>query len=126
VLAASLVLILAVTLAPTDGRGVVEVSDLDDIVDALARAEVRPTLGIVAEWAANVLLFLPFGAALALHGFSTTKTVLSGLLVSTVVEGAQLLFVDGRTTSLDDVVLNTVGAVLGHLLVSRLRNTRTP
>jgi hypothetical protein len=70
------VLILVVTLTPTDDRGIIEISDLDDIVDALARAEVRSTRGFILESATNVLLFVPFGAALALHGFSTTKTVL--------------------------------------------------
>jgi VanZ family protein len=115
------VLILVVTLTPTDDRGIIEISDLDDIVDALARADVRSTLGFILESATNVLLFVPFGAALALHGFSTTKDRSVRLLVSTLVEGAQLLYRGRRTTSLDDVFLNSVGAGVGAELVWSLR-----
>jgi glycopeptide antibiotics resistance protein len=87
---------------------------------AIARVPL-PSTGIrastVAESATKVLLFVSFGAALAVHGFSTTKTVLCGLLVSTLVEGAQLLYCGRRTTSLDDVFLNSVGAGVGAELV---------
>jgi glycopeptide antibiotics resistance protein len=66
----------------------------------------------------NVLLFMPFGAALCLRGLPLRKTVRSGIAISVVVEITQLL-IPGRTTSVDDVLLNTLGALLGHALVSR-------
>ena len=81
-------------------------------------------LHFLLESVANILLFLPFGASLGLRGFSIRKTALYGFVLSAAVEGAQLLFVSGRTTSLDDVLLNSLGAVLGGALVSRYARAR--
>jgi hypothetical protein len=72
----------------------------------------------------NVLLFLPFGAALCLRGCTTGRTVLSGVALSVGLEITQLV-VPGRTTSVDDVLLNTLGALLGHALLSRWAPSRT-
>ena len=41
------------------------------------------------------------------------------------MEVAQLL-VPGRTTSVDDLLLNTLGALLGHLLVGAWLRSRPP
>jgi glycopeptide antibiotics resistance protein len=59
-------------------------------------------------------LFLPFGAALALLGRGPLVTAALGCLTSTSIELAQLL-VPGRTSATDDIILNTVGALLGYL-----------
>jgi len=80
--------------------------------------------GLLLEAAANVLLFVPFGAALGLRDFSIGRTAGCGLALSAAVEGAQWLLIPGRTTSLDDVLLNTLGAVVGHALLTRLMPTR--
>ena len=74
---------------------------------------------LLLESAANVLLFVPFGAALRLRGFGIAKTALFGLLASGIVELTQLVLVSGRTTSTDDLLLNTVGAIVGSALASR-------
>ena len=66
---------------------------------------------------ANALLFLPLGAALSLLDFRLRTTVLIAFSVSALIEITQL-FVPGRTTAVDDVLLNTLGALLGHALVS--------
>jgi glycopeptide antibiotics resistance protein len=42
-----------------------------------------------------------------------------GLALSVTVEFLQLLLVPGRTTAIDDVLLNTLGAVLGQALFCR-------
>jgi glycopeptide antibiotics resistance protein len=84
----------------------------------IGEAFLEPDLELLLGTAANVLLFLPFGAALRLRGLGIGTTALLGLLVSAVIEGAQLLFVSGRTTSVDDLLLNTTGAVLGSALLS--------
>lgn len=123
-LLASVTLIFAVTLAPTGGDNVVEFSQLGDIVSALDRSDKRFLLDVLVKCAANIMLFLPFGASLGLFGFSIGKAAMSGFVLSSAVEGAQLMFVAGRTTSVDDVMLNSLGALLGLAFYSRLLSAR--
>jgi glycopeptide antibiotics resistance protein len=120
----SVALIAALTLAPIRGDGVVEVSELGDVLEAFRESDKWFLLGFLLEAAANVLLFVPFGAALGLRDFSIGRTAGYGLALSAAVEGAQWLLIPGRTTSLDDVLLNTLGAVVGHALLTRLMPTR--
>ena len=117
-------LVAALTLTPIRGDGVIEVSELGDILEALSESDTQFLLGFLLEAAANILLFVPFGAALSLRGLSIGKAAGYGLVLSAAVEGAQWLLIPGRTTSLDDVVLNTLGAVMGHALLTRLMPMR--
>lgn len=112
-LVASVAAILALTLTPMDGAHEVQLLPLGDLVEAFV-PPVDKTL--LLGTASNVLLFLPFGAALRLRGFSIGRTALYGFVLSALVESAQLLFVSGRTTSVDDLLLNILGAVFGHAL----------
>ena len=117
-------LIGALTLVPTGGDGKAEVSEVNDVAEAVREPDMRFLLGFMLEAMANIALFVPFGAALRMRGYSIARTAGYGLLASTAVEAAQWLLIPGRTTSLDDVVLNALGAVVGHALVSRLLPTR--
>ena len=105
---------MALTLNPRSEDNNIQLIPLADLVAAL-ESPVDETVLLAA--AANVLLFLPFGAALNMRGLSLPKTALLGFALTVCVEGAQLLFVSGRTTSVDDLLLNTLGAVLGHALL---------
>ena len=103
---ASVAAILAATLVPVAG------------------GKPEPWLGCVvcgdrgiADVLVNVLLFLPFGAALAAAGVPLSRCVLAGALVSAGVEFAQL-YVPGRDPNLGDVVANTLGSGLGVVLVA--------
>lgn len=116
----SVALVAALTLTPIGGDNVIEVSELGDVLEAFSESDTQFLLGFVLEAAANTLLFVPFGAALSLRGLSIGKAAGYGLVLSTAVEGAQWLLIPGRTTSLDDVMLNTLGAVVGHALLTRL------
>jgi glycopeptide antibiotics resistance protein len=78
--------------------------------------------GLLLETVTNVLLFVPFGAALALSRLSTRRSILCGLVLSISIELAQLLVIPGRTASVDDVLLNTLGTALGCLLFLRWRS----
>ena len=106
------------------GDGKVEVSELNDVTEAFRQSDTPFLLDFLLEAIANVLLFVPFGAALRMRGYSIAKTAGYGLLLAATVEGAQWLLIPGRTTSLDDVLLNSLGAVAGHALLSRLLSTR--
>jgi glycopeptide antibiotics resistance protein len=113
-LVASVAAIAVLTLAPVQQDNDVRLRPFSEIGEAF----LEPDLGLLLESAANVLLFVPFGAALRLRGLGIGTTALLGLLVSAAIEGAQLLFVSGRTTSVDDLLLNTTGAVLGSAVLS--------
>ena len=114
-LATSVAAILVLTLFPIDDEKEVQLLPLGDIVEALMPPVDAARL--LAE-TANILLFVPFGAVLVLRGFRIGKTAVIGFALSAAVECAQLL-VSGRTTSVDDLLLNTLGAVLGYALLSR-------
>ena len=64
----------------------------------------------------NVLLFVPFGAGLALAGVRFRWAILVVILLSACVETAQL-FIPGRDTSLGDLATNTIGGALAYTLV---------
>jgi glycopeptide antibiotics resistance protein len=112
--------IAVLTLLPVESDREVRLRPFSDIGPALFEADKL----LLAEVIANVLLFLPLGAALRLRGFTGRATALLGLSASVVVEGAQLLVVSGRTTSFDDLLLNTLGAVGGYALMSRWAQRR--
>jgi glycopeptide antibiotics resistance protein len=122
----SLLAILAFTLVPLDAENELELIPLSELVLEVRRSDATSLLELLVESAANILLFIPLGVALGLRGMSKTKTALLAFVLSTVVEVAQLLVVSGRTTSVDDVFLNTLGAVLGHLLLTRMQANRLP
>ena len=119
-LVAALLLIAVVTLSPRPGGTLVELVPLTDLREAVGERD----LGLLFKSVANVLLFVPFGAALGLYDVSLRAALVAGSTLSSVVEVVQFAVVPGRTSSVDDVVLNTVGAVLGYLVVSELRRCR--
>lgn len=73
----------------------------------------------------NILLFMPFGAAVYVVGRSLRRirwglggALLAGLIASLGIETAQYVFCLGFS-DIDDVLYNTVGSVLGALLMAR-------
>ena len=69
----------------------------------------------------NVVMFLPIGffPSLLLARFTWKKALLTGLCTTFFIEISQLFI--GRSFDLDDLLLNTVGVLLGHLLCLLLR-----
>jgi hypothetical protein len=108
-LAAAFAAIVVVTIRPSDGDHELRLQPLSDI-----RLAVTPPFhrGWIAEIAGNVLLFLPLGAVLCLRNLSLVRSIGVALVLSIAVELVQLLL-PGRTTAVDDVLCNTVGAALG-------------
>ena len=70
------------------------------------------------------MLFAPLGAVLRARGVELGQATARGLALSFAIELAQL-GIPGRTTSVDDVLLNTLGAVLGYLLAARWSSRST-
>jgi len=103
-LVASLLVIAALTLYPSSE------SKLPPLLTCLfcgARG--------VADFIRNILLFVPFGLSLGLLGSRPRRIFLTGFVLSTAIEVAQLL-IPGRDSSWSDVVSNSLGAVIGGLL----------
>lgn len=87
-----------------------------DIAAALWAASTLPP-GSRGDLLANLLLYVPLGLFLALLqrgrvALRVAAAGLGGLVLSGAVEIAQL-FVAGRTTSIWDLLLNTMGTLLG-------------
>lgn len=64
----------------------------------------------------NVVLFVPLGLALVLRGHRIRAAVGFATTTSLLVEILQMVLPLGRTTNIDDVILNTVGGLLGAVL----------
>ena len=99
----------------------------EDITNALNRlltwfAEHPSTAWITfdrVEFAANVVMFVPLGI-LAVLWFGVRgwwSAPLIGAIVSAAIESAQALFLTSRVPDLRDIVANTLGAVIGMLLM---------
>ncbi len=118
-LAVALVVIAFARLSPESGRDTTDFRLLSQVRDMIVHRDrelLRDNLG-------NLLLFVPFGLALALCGVSLGASLALGFSVSLAVEVAQLLVVPGRRAAVDDVLLNSCGALLGWALVTWLRRT---
>lgn len=122
-LVAAIAAIVAVTLVPTDGENRIRLIPLKDVSDALT----PPFDRLLFEHAANMLLFVPLGAALRVRGLGLGEATIAAALSSAAVEVTQIA-VSGRTTSIDDAFLYTLGAILGYSLAaacsSRVRESR--
>lgn len=69
----------------------------------------------------NILLFIPFGFFLSFKKQSSSKklilnVIIKGLLLSLFIEVVQFSFPMGRSSDIDDLILNTVGAFLGYII----------
>lgn len=86
------------------------------IVDAVTHLQMESTL--------NVLLFVPFGPALALL-LSRRMWVLApvaAFVASFAIEHAQR-YVPGRIPDLQDILWNTIGGIIGAFLAGASRET---
>ncbi|MFD4629157.1 VanZ family protein [Streptomyces sp. NPDC058284] len=91
----------------------------DSIDEYLGQPAFRDT---VKQLGGNILLGVPFGLLLPVMLPRTRGLVRVGLATAVtmvLVELAQGAFVTGRTFDIDDVILNTAGALLGYLLLGR-------
>ncbi|WP_055724735.1 VanZ family protein, partial [Streptomyces niveiscabiei] len=76
----------------------------------------------VRQIGGNILLGVPFGIlvpVVAPKARGILKVLLLTALVMLAVEFAQGALVTGRAFDIDDVILNTTGALIGYLLLGR-------
>ena len=110
-LAASLALVLVVTLRPTSTPNRVELAPW-------STQQLSP-VNVVG----NVVLFALPAAVFWSFGWSLLRTVVTGLFLSLGIELLQLA-IPGRTTATTDVLCNTVGAAAGWLLARKWSERR--
>ena len=103
-LAAALLPVLLATLWPFPGH------EPEGFISCIACGE-HATSDVLL----NIILFVPLGAAVALHVRSLPRCALSAALLSATIELAQL-YIPGRDSSLGDVLSNSLGGTLGALL----------
>lgn len=88
----------------------------DDIYQAFVRADP----GAARHFFLNVAMFLPFGylvpATNPRYLGKWSFAMMGGLITSTVIESCQLIFHLGQS-DIDDIIANTLGAVIGYALI---------
>ncbi|HEX2143142.1 MAG TPA: VanZ family protein [Glycomyces sp.] len=107
---------LFLVLTPRGGSGGVQLVPFADLIE-LASADPRT---ITEQLVGNLLLFFLAGVFVPLRfrvGF--LAVFLGGALGAALVETAQFAFGTGRVASVDDVLLNATGALLGALISRR-------
>ncbi|MGW0908916.1 VanZ family protein [Streptomyces sp. NPDC002853] len=116
------VLLARLTLEPSVASESLTHSNLrpgDSIRDYLDQPAFRDT---VKQLGGNIVLGLPFGMLLPVlvpRARGLIRVIAVTALVMFLVELAQGFLVTGRAFDVDDVLLNTTGAVLGYLLIGR-------
>jgi glycopeptide antibiotics resistance protein len=72
------------------------------------------------EFSANVILFIPVGLFVVILGGARWwwLGILAGLVTSCAIEAGQLMFLPSRFATVEDVIANTSGAVLGVVLAT--------
>ncbi len=68
----------------------------------------------------NVLVFIPLGLLLSMHGVKRSLAVLWGFILSFCYEGIQLLLAIG-TADVTDLITNTAGCAIGLFIYAFLR-----
>jgi glycopeptide antibiotics resistance protein len=78
------------------------------------------------EFLANVLMFVPLGLLVGvLFGRRFwALAILLGFSASACIEFAQFVLLPGRYGTVDDVIANTLGALVGALLARKFLNVR--
>ncbi|WP_443070933.1 VanZ family protein [Streptomyces sp. NBC_01476] len=85
----------------------------------LDQPETRDT---IKQIGGNVLLGVPFGVLLPMlfpRARGLFRVLLITAFVMVLVEATQGAIVEGRAFDIDDVILNTAGALIGYLLLGR-------
>ncbi len=114
---------LIVTLWPLPGSGALRLNLVPFATLAAYLASPDDGIGELVNVPVNVLLFVPLAFFAPLASASLRrwwKVALLGLALSFAIEAAQFLFVPGRTADTTDLILNTVGAVIGYATVAAL------
>ncbi|QGV82381.1 VanZ family protein [Streptomyces ficellus] len=116
------VVLARLTLEPSAASESLTHSNLrpgDSIRDYLSQPAFRDT---VKQLGGNIVLGIPFGVLLPVlvpRARGLLRVAVVTALVMLSVELVQGALITGRAFDIDDVLLNTTGALLGYLLIGR-------
>jgi len=117
---------LVLTLTPTDTANGVNLVPFHDLATLVHIGWQHAAVQIVG----NLLVFVPLGFGLPIRWrIGPFAVLVVGACASTVIETLQWVFQLGRFSSVDDVMLNAIGALIGALLAIpwwRSRRDRKP
>lgn len=116
------VVLAKVTLTPSPASAGIAHSNMTPGRSLRQYAEDYTFLAACKQAGGNILLGVPFGVLLPVlvpRRLRMLRMILLTGVVMVVVELAQGAVVEGRAFDIDDVILNTAGALLGYLLVGR-------
>ncbi|WP_234391623.1 VanZ family protein [Streptomyces sp. CB02613] len=116
------VLLAKVTLTPSPASEDIVTSNLQPGRSLRQYAEDYTFLAACKQAGGNVLLGVPFGLLLPFfvpRRLRMIRTTLLAAVAMAVVELVQGALVQGRAFDIDDVILNTAGALLGYFVLGR-------
>ncbi|MGW4233479.1 VanZ family protein [Streptomyces sp. NPDC004980] len=116
------VVLAKITLTPSPASEDLVTSNLQPGRSLRQYAEDYTFLAACKQAGGNLLLGAPFGVLLPImvpRRLRMIRMVLLTVLVMSVVELTQGALVAGRAFDIDDVILNTSGALLGYALIGR-------
>ncbi|MEV0777204.1 VanZ family protein [Streptomyces sp. NPDC050428] len=110
------------TLTPSPASSEIAGANLQPGRSLRQYAEDYTFLAACKQIGGNVLMGAPFGLLLPVlvpRRFRMVRVVALTLVMMTMVELAQGAIVEGRAFDVDDVIMNTSGALLAYLLLGR-------
>lgn len=116
------ILLAKVTLTPSPASEDIVTSNLQPGRSLRQYAEDYTFLAACKQAGGNVLLGVPFGLLLPFfvpRRLRMIRTTLLAAVAMAVVELIQGALVQGRAFDIDDVILNTAGALLGYFVLGR-------
>lgn len=88
--------------------------------DDLREAFINRDAEIAHHFFLNIAMFIPFGYLIPATNPKYLRkwsfAMMGGLIASTTIEGCQMVFSLGQA-DMDDIIANTLGAIIGYLLV---------
>lgn len=116
------VLLITLTASPASSGSSVDLIPLHPLWTAIT-GEIDATR-VAAAFGANIVLFIPLGMLLPLRWprlDAAGGVLLVAGLLSVAIETVQYFLDFGRVAQLDDVIFNTLGALIGWALVRGFR-----
>ncbi|MFJ4873926.1 VanZ family protein [Streptomyces sp. NPDC088745] len=116
------VVLAKLTLVPSPASEGLVHSNLKPGASLRQYAQDYTFLAACKQVGGNILLGVPFGVLLPILGprrWRFVRMLLATVVVIVLVELAQGAIVTGRTFDVDDVIMNTTGALLGYLVLGK-------
>lgn len=125
-----IIIVFSMTLVPYMGEytyerhyNIVPLASINSYIESIRYngffAGGKPSMVAFINLFGNIGLLLPYGflLPLAFPGKITfKKTVFTAFLMTTFIEVSQFLFLVSRRADIDDVIFNTLSAVIGYIL----------